>query len=156
MKIYSLEELQQLESSTELHEFMLHYNWDDGVEVPRVVINNKNCDSGTALMVYWFAGPGNFYQYETPNEASRNYEIALYDLIQEIEQKYLGGFYQSNRILFNPRYDNHQGGYDHTQTYDDFPQKRKIPDEMMEPNIPDLKWEAMGKPIKAVQKINYE
>lgn len=158
MRDYDLEELYQLESPIELHEIILHYNWDDGIEIPRAVINNKNCDKGTALMVYWLACPGYYCQYENRDKVSGQYEIASYDLIDEIEQKYRNGFYQNRSILFNPRYDSREGmdGVDHTQMYDDLPKKRKIPDEMFESSIPDLEWEAMGRPIKTIKKVDYK
>ncbi|MDQ3005640.1 MAG: DUF4274 domain-containing protein [Chloroflexota bacterium] len=156
MTVYSLAEIEKIASPQELHELILHYNWDDGVEIPCVVSNNENCDRETVLMIYWLAGPGYLYQYENWNEIERNYEGVQFDLIEEIERKYLAGFYQNNTILFNPRYDAGNDGYDHTQTYDDFVKKRKIPDEMFEPSIPDLKWEAMGRPIKPIKKVDYK
>ena len=156
MKYLSLGEVEKLESPTELHEFVLHYNWDDGVEIPRAIINNKHCDRGTALMIYWLAGPGYLYQYGDREEISRQHEITLYDLIKEIEEKYISGFYQNKKVLFNPRYDSKNDEYDHTQAYDDIHRKQEIPNEMFEPSIPDIEWELIGKPIKPIKKINYK
>ena len=156
MKYLSLDEVEKIDSPVELHEFALHYNWDDGIEIPRAIINNKHCDKGTALMIYWLAGPMYFCQYENRKEILRHYEAALYDLIKEIEEKYISGFYQNKKVLFNPRYDSKNAGYDHTQTYDDKPQKQEIPDKMFEPSIPDFEWEAMGKPIKPIKKVDYK
>ncbi len=156
MKAYSLNEIGKIGSPQELHELILHYNWDDGLDIPRVIINNENCDKGTVLMIYWLTGPGYLYQYVNRNEIERDYEVSQFDLLEEIERKYLAGFYTNSTILFNPRYDAGNDGYDHTQTYDDSDKKRKIPDEMFEPSIPDLKWEAIGRPIKPIKKVDYK
>ena len=153
---YTVEELQQLESSVELHEFMLHYNWDDGIEKPHAVVNNENCDRGTALMIYWLLGPRYLYHYENRKKINAHYEIEHLNLLEEVERKYLSEFYRNKTILFNPRYDSVNDGYDHTQTYDDLLLMREIPAEMFEPSIPDLEWEAMGRPIKPIKKIDYD
>jgi len=144
---------QQLNSPGELHEFVLQYNWDMGYELPRWVINNPSCDRGTALMIYWMGGVGYYSQYERREDVPKH-ELTGYDLMREVEQKYLSDFYKTNQILFNPRYDRQKGrnGYDWTRAYDDLPTRRPIPPKMLEPSITDVEWEAMGRPIKPIKK----
>lgn len=38
-----------------LHMIAGNYNWCDGFDVPQYIINNKNCDLGTALMIFELA-----------------------------------------------------------------------------------------------------
>ena len=38
-----------------LHMIAGNYNWDDGFEVPQYIIQNINCDLGTALMIFELA-----------------------------------------------------------------------------------------------------
>src|SRR5215207_4128317 len=83
---------QELNTPEKLHDFATHYNWDDGFEVPKWIINNPLCDRGTALMMYWHANPQYFCKYATRNEVpSMGWNLQHYDLIREIEEKYLSG-----------------------------------------------------------------
>lgn len=38
-----------------LHIIADNYNWDDGFSVPKMIIENKYCDFGTALMIFYDA-----------------------------------------------------------------------------------------------------
>jgi|SRR5688572_2248208 hypothetical protein len=155
----NLNQLQQtLDTSDKLHEFSAHYNWDDGFEIPTWIINNPLCDRGTALMMYWLAEPHYFCQYTTRDEVKREWELENYGFIQEVEEKYINGFYKIRKILFNPRHDMSNGmlGHDWTQVNSKRPQRREIPPEMFEPSIQDTKWEKAGKPIEPTRKINYD
>jgi len=35
--------------------YMYNYNWDNGFEIPVVVMNNQNCDLSTALLMFYRA-----------------------------------------------------------------------------------------------------
>ena len=35
-----------------LHMVIANYNWDDGTELPKTIVNNQYCDIGTALLVF--------------------------------------------------------------------------------------------------------
>ncbi len=147
-----------LDTPAKLHEYAVHYNWDEGFDIPRWIVNNEICDRGTALMLYWKAGPRYFCQFSSREEVpSMGWDRQLYDLLLEIEQKYLHGFYRNRAMLFNPRFDPTIGmlGHDWTQEYDGLSQRRQIPPEMFEPSMPDLEWEAMGKPIRPIKHANY-
>lgn len=97
----NLNQLQQeLNTPEKLHEFATHYNWDEGFEIPKWIINNPLCDKGTALMMYWHADPQYFRQYAVREEVpSTGWKLQHYDLLREIEEKYLSGFYKHQIIL---------------------------------------------------------
>ena len=38
-----------------LYIFMYNYNWNDGFDIPKEVLDNKNCDLGTALLTFYLA-----------------------------------------------------------------------------------------------------
>ena len=105
----------EVDTREKLHIFATHYNWDDGFEIPKWIINHPLCDRGTALMMYWCVAPGYFSKYADRKEIpTTGWHIQQYDLLQEIEEKYLMGFYKHNTILINPRHDrsNSINGYD--------------------------------------------
>lgn len=45
-----------------LHIIAYHYNWDDGFDIPRKILNHPQCDFGTALMIFY---RGDGYGYLT-------------------------------------------------------------------------------------------
>lgn len=54
--IKSQNEILKIKDSLFLHIIAGNYNWDDGFEIPSVIINNQFCDLGTALMIFHLAG----------------------------------------------------------------------------------------------------
>ena len=48
-------EIDKIDNSIALHIFASNYNWDNGFEIPNIIINNTNCDLGTALMLFYSA-----------------------------------------------------------------------------------------------------
>ena len=44
--------IRQTKDSMVLHTIAFNYNWDDGFDVPRSIVENEFCDLGTALMIF--------------------------------------------------------------------------------------------------------
>lgn len=51
----TIDEIKSITDSELLHIIAGNYNWDNGFEIPYNIINNKNCDLGTALMIFYDA-----------------------------------------------------------------------------------------------------
>lgn len=49
-------EVENIDDSDLLHLIMYNYNWDDGFEIPKLVLKNQNCEISTALMIFYSAG----------------------------------------------------------------------------------------------------
>ena len=65
------------------------------------MIDNALCDQGTALLVFWRNSPGHLDQFanrEEVHESNRD----RYDLLHEIEARYLSGGFSSRVIRFDP------------------------------------------------------
>lgn len=52
------------------------YNWDDGFRVPQMVIDNKNCELGTALKTFYLAD-GYSYLLQNNIESSEWFQFVL-------------------------------------------------------------------------------
>lgn len=50
-----LQHITEIKNSHLLHYYAMHYNWDDGLEIPVAILNNKFCDLGTALLLFFCA-----------------------------------------------------------------------------------------------------
>ena len=51
----TIDEIKCITDSELLHIIAANYNCDNGFEIPYNIINNKNCDLGTALMIFYDA-----------------------------------------------------------------------------------------------------
>ena len=47
-----ISEIEGISDSKLLHVIAGNYNWDNGFDIPYSIINNNNCDLGTALMIF--------------------------------------------------------------------------------------------------------
>lgn len=61
------DEIAKIDSSTILHIIAYNYNWDNGLEIPQAIINNANCDIGTAVMLFFNADGYSFLANGTDN-----------------------------------------------------------------------------------------
>ncbi len=107
------------------HREVMDYNWDDGVEGMRQVIESEACALGTALLVYWLARPHYYRQNRTRREAGA-WERGTWDLIRRIEAKLERGRFLHLGIAFDPRA--LRPGDDWTKDiYADLPRRAQLP-----------------------------
>ena len=109
----------------ELHHFAERWNWDGEAGTMRALVRNPACDLGTALMVYWLAGPHFFLSYESREEVPE-WSRDGYDLVTELEPRLVAGAFPTARIAYDPRAD----GLVNQVPAD---AKRSLPPEVYEP-----------------------
>ncbi|MBS7232402.1 DUF4274 domain-containing protein [Flavobacterium psychroterrae] len=90
-------------TAPELHQFVQHWNYDDGIEPFKWIIKQKYLDKGTALCLYWMLQPDYFCQFKTEDEIKENLNHESYKLVKEIEEKYCSGYYQDENFSFDPK-----------------------------------------------------
>jgi len=95
-----LKQIRELESAEELHQFVLYYNWDDGIDALKKVNSHPKCDRGTALLIYWLSGPA-VCEYASRDECP-DYYLDLYDYVVDLEEKLLSNYYNTNQIYVDP------------------------------------------------------
>jgi hypothetical protein len=109
-------------TAAELHQFVQHWNYDDGIEPSNWIIKQKHCDKGTALCLYWFLQPDYFCKFKNEDEIKGDISYDSYKLIKEIEERYCTGFYEDENFSFNPK----------DEFIDDNSDTKCIPAEMLE------------------------
>ncbi len=80
----------------DLYLFMFNYNWSDGFEIPKTVIENKSCDLSTALLVFYQA-EGQLYLED------RNVDLGdkeLYDFIDKLYKMIISGSFRKSDVAF--------------------------------------------------------
>jgi hypothetical protein len=118
------------ESET-LHEFVLHYNWDDGVAPLREIAADEQCSEATALMIFWRAQPEDYRRYVYHAKKITDGEIEVFDLIRFVLGNYLRGFYRKTEIAYDPR--------------QDMAEVKAIPDYMLTPSRGEETWDIYDK-----------
>jgi hypothetical protein len=96
------------------HQVAMGWNWDGGVAPLEWMIRQPKCDRGTALLIYWRGGPGFFKQYARREDVPPELSSELFNLLEEVEGRFMSGFYTRQEIAFNPRSDD---TYDWTTRY---------------------------------------
>lgn len=98
------------------------YNWDDGLARLKEILLDKNCELGTASLIYWRAQPTYYKKYSSRDEA-QPYEQEAFDLISDIEKRALNGEFPVQYVSFDPNQD---------QVIDpEDPMTKKIPDILL-------------------------
>ena len=81
-----------------LHMIAGNYNWDDGFEVPQYIIQNKNCDLGTALMIFELA-EGYILYFE---ELEIDDNDVWFKFVTELKDNIEKGLYSKKSIQYIP------------------------------------------------------
>lgn len=96
----TIDEIKSITDSELLHIIAGNYNWDNGFEIPYNIINNKNCDLGTALMIFYDADG---YRALKNKEELKNPNLKEWaSFISEIEEHILKNEFKVNHIKFIP------------------------------------------------------
>ena len=71
-----------------LYVYAYNYNWDNGFEIPRMILKNKNCELSTALLMFYRCYGYSFMMRENNNNQSEWFLFTreLYESI--VSQKY--------------------------------------------------------------------
>jgi hypothetical protein len=78
------------------HEWVEQYNWDDGLDPIRELVNSSQTEFATALLIYWrLEGPWLVSHPSSVNEPAR----VLNELVRD---RLLAGFYPKGKLRFEP------------------------------------------------------
>lgn len=143
MKTITEQEHQQLENNIwkqfltnatplEIHQSVISSNWDGNSFLLNWIKDNPKTDKATILIAYWMSAPRWKKQFLNREDylEKEGYGIAGFDLIEELEQRYINGFYKDSNIEMDPA--NDQDGYDWTKEYLDKTTVRDIPPVMFQ------------------------
>lgn len=119
-KNYIINYLTNTNNSLLLHYFAANYNWNNGFDIPTVILENKSCDFGTGLLMFHYAD--GYRMMENPDEVSRSSSEEWKDFLGKVYNKLMNLEFKSQNISFDP---------DLTKI-----QKYKL--KKSNPNIPDI------------------
>ena len=122
--------LKAIKDPEELHQLAANLNWDTGVSHIAEVIRHPALDRGTALLIFWLGGPGWHYRYASRDEVPKD-ERATYDLLKEIEKRYVSDQFRSRAIRVDP---SNIRGENYLELYKTKGGLQKVPEVMRRPS----------------------
>lgn len=94
------EEVMSIISSTDdielLYTYLYNYNWDDGFEIPQMILDNEKCDLSTALLGFYGADGAAYLQNKLSNENLPKWKV----FIEKLYSGILNGKYVKGQIAF--------------------------------------------------------
>jgi hypothetical protein len=87
-------------NSTDQYYLAENYNWDDGVEVLKWIIESNKCDKGTASLIFWTSEPD--YYFEKGENEIEDYEKDTFLLLKRIVEKFNNKEFKKSNLKFNP------------------------------------------------------
>ncbi|MBR1823246.1 MAG: DUF4274 domain-containing protein [Ruminococcus sp.] len=88
------------DAPTLMHMIAYNYNWDNGLDVPKSIINNPHCDAGTALMIFELAEG---YEFLLGEEC-----VSDTQFLQKLKDMLTDGKFTNNNIRYVPELDRMQ------------------------------------------------
>lgn len=86
----------------EIHCFTCNYNALRGMKPLIQLLDNDNCDAGTALRLYWANDPYSYRDYRTVADCDYPEQKDPFRLIRAIERKFKRGGFATRQIPFDP------------------------------------------------------
>jgi len=90
--------LMQESTPDDWHRFVPNWNWDYGIEPLLWIIQQRDCDRATALTAFYWTRPGEFLDGRAEVQP---YSLDEFDLINEVRQRFLDGFYTRSSLAFD-------------------------------------------------------
>lgn len=93
-------EIQAVISKTEdpdiLYMYAYNYNWDDGFEIPQLILDNNKCNLSIALLIFYSADGVQFLLNKVYDESVNQW----YSFIKKLYNAIITGKYQQEEIAF--------------------------------------------------------
>ncbi|MED3063671.1 DUF4274 domain-containing protein, partial [Bacillus thuringiensis] len=66
----TISRIKNIDNPILLHCFAANYNWNSGFDIPNAILENKDCDLGTGLLMFHYAD--GYRLLESPEEVSNS------------------------------------------------------------------------------------
>ena len=88
--------LVKCDDEEELYVFAFNYNWEDGFEIPHIIMDNPSSSLAVALLLFYRAG-GYTYLNEKPTSSELK---EWYNFVHELYDRILKGKYRVGKVAF--------------------------------------------------------
>ena len=95
-----ISQLSNIDNPLILHFFAANYNWNNGFDIPKVLLENENCDLGTGLLMFHYAD--GYRILENPEEVSASTSEEWKGFLFKLYNRLENSEFQRQSISFNP------------------------------------------------------
>jgi hypothetical protein len=95
-----ISQLRNVDNPLILHFFAANYNWNNGFDVPKELIDNEHCDLGTGLLMFHYADGVRLL--ENPEEVSNSALEEWKDFLLYLSHKLKNLDFKTQNISFKP------------------------------------------------------
>ncbi|MGG4491315.1 DUF4274 domain-containing protein [Metabacillus idriensis] len=99
-KSFVVNQLSSIEKPLLLHGFAFNYNWNNGFDIPKIILANQNCDLGTGLLMFHYAD--GYRMLENSDEVLNSSSEEWKEFLMETYNKVLNLNFKSQNISFEP------------------------------------------------------
>jgi hypothetical protein len=95
-----ISQLSTIDNPIILHFFAANYNWNNGFDIPKALLENENCDLGTGLLMFHDAD--GYRMLENPEEVLDSSLEEWKDFLCNLYNRLENAEFTSRSILYNP------------------------------------------------------
>lgn len=91
--------ISRIDDSEVLHLIAINYNWDDGIEIPQMILDNKHCELATALTIF---GLAEGFEY-LDDKSALDYDKELKSFVTDLYERIINRKFIQGEIKYNPQ-----------------------------------------------------
>lgn len=116
----------------DIYQSVISSNWDGNQYLLNWILNHAEVDQAVILAIYWMSGVRYLKQYKNREEVleKASWSIESYDYLQQLEQKYLNGFWKNQNFAYDPSHDHDE--YNWVTEYAEIEIQQEIPEKMLQ------------------------
>lgn len=96
----TISRIKNIDNPILLHCFAANYNWNSGFDIPNAILENKDCDLGTGLLMFHYAD--GYRLLESPEEVSNSPLQEWKVFILKLQNKIMNLEFKTQNISFSP------------------------------------------------------
>ncbi|MDA1853171.1 DUF4274 domain-containing protein [Bacillus cereus] len=96
----TISRIKNIDNTILLHCFAANYNWNSGFDIPNAILENKDCDLGTGLLMFHYAD--GYRLLESPEEVSNSPLQQWKVFILKLQNKIMNLEFKTQNISFSP------------------------------------------------------
>ena len=98
---FSEDVIEKLDNPEYLHILAKEYNYDDGSEIPELILKNSHCELSTALLIFELCEGYDFLEEKEDTDVSE-YDDGRFEFIKKLYEDIIKGKYRKGHIGFQP------------------------------------------------------
>lgn len=95
---HNMKDLAKFKTETDICNYLQDYDWDDGFEIPKAILQKECCTLQIALQIFWLADGYTYLQDKEGDPVQPEWTAFMAGLYRDI----LAGKYMVGKLAFEP------------------------------------------------------